>query len=150
MPGWLLDTNVVLRIQEERCDQYELVTRAVAELVSGGFPVCVAPQIIAEFWAAATRPKDVNGLGWETSLAEARAEVLLNKFEFLEDTPSVFPIWLDLVRTHAVKGKQVHDARLVAVVKAHAVENLLTFNVDDFKTYQEINAVHPASVVQGS
>ena len=32
MASWLLDTNVVLRIQEEQCDQYALVTHAVAEI----------------------------------------------------------------------------------------------------------------------
>jgi len=147
MAIWLLDTNVILRIQEEQCDQYELVTRSVARLIEGGSLVCVAPQVITEFWCVATRPRDVNGLGWNVDLTEARVNDVLDRFEFLEDTAAIFPIWLDLVRNHAVNGKQVHDARLVAVMKAHGVENLLTFNIDDFKAYEEISAVHPASVV---
>jgi hypothetical protein len=31
-----------------------------------------------------------------------------------------------------IAGKQVHDARLVAVCHTHAVTHILTFNVGDF------------------
>jgi|GEM_PF-3473483 len=31
---------------------------------------------------------------------------------------------------------------------AHNVENLLTFNVDDFTVFENVKAVHPASILQ--
>jgi predicted nucleic acid-binding protein len=37
----------------------------------------------------------------------------------------------------------VHDARIVATMKAHGIKNLLTFNSDDFKRYTEITVHHP-------
>ena len=37
-----------------------------------------------------------------------------------------------MVTTLGVIGKQVHDARLVAVCHAHGVTHLLTFNVAHF------------------
>ena len=73
-------------------------------------------------------------------------EEFLERFDLLSDRARVFTNWRDLVERYERKGKQVHDARLVAVMQAHGVENLLTFNVDDFKAYTDITAVHPAEV----
>ncbi len=61
-------------------------------------------------------------------------------------TPEVFSRWLELVTTHDVKGKQIHDARLAASLKAHNIETLPTLNSDDFKRY-DVNVVHPREVL---
>lgn len=39
------------------------------------------------------------------------------------DTPQVYLEWRQLVVKHAVSGVQVHDARLVAGMKAHGITN---------------------------
>lgn len=145
MAGWLVDTNVLLRLHDEEPDASQEAIGAVAKLLQRG-PVFITPQVVIEFWCAGTRPRDVNGLGWDTETAAARLAGILNRFEMLEDCPAVFDCWLALVQSYGVKGKQVHDARLVAVMKAHGVENLLTFNVDDFSGYAEVKAVHPAGL----
>ncbi len=146
MDRWLIDTNVLLRIQDEQPECSEEALDAVVKIAEGGGTPCVTPQVLVEFWCAATRPADVNGLGWDTETASEGIGRLLGKYELLEDRPEVFEQWLRLVREHERKGKQVHDARLVAVMKAHNVENLLTFNVEDFAAYDEIKAVHPSDV----
>jgi hypothetical protein len=43
---------------------------------------------------------------------------------------------------HAIIGKQVHDARLVALLNVHGVPHLLTFNVHDFQSFGSL-AVSP-------
>lgn len=53
-------------------------------------------------------------------------------FPLLAETPDIYLAWKPLVETLGVVGKQVHDARLVAVCHAHAVTHLLTFNVAHF------------------
>jgi predicted nucleic acid-binding protein len=146
MEKWLIDTNVLLRIQDEEPQCSEEALEAVARIAEGGGTACVTPQVLVEFWCAATRPTDVNGLGWDIEAASESMNKILGKYALLEDSPAVFDQWLPLVRNHQRKGKQVHDARLVAVMKAHGVENLLTFNVEDFAAYDEIKTVHPRDV----
>ena len=51
-----------------------------------------------------------------------------------------------MVSKHEVKGKEVHDARIVAAMLAHRVTHLLTFNTADFKRYTEIAAINPREV----
>ena len=56
--------------------------------------------------------------------------------------------WRRLVVTFGVLGVQVHDARLVAVMKTNDVTHILTFNADDFTRFasEGIVAVNPATV----
>lgn len=146
MAEWLLDTNVLLRIQEEDDECSMEAVGAVARLVAEDEVLCLTPQVLVEFWCSATRPKEANGMGCPVQTVAARIESLLSTFELLEDRPEVFEHWQEIVRKHEVKGKKVHDARLAAVMQAHGVENLLTFNVDDFAAFERIRAVHPGSV----
>jgi len=40
----------------------------------------------------------------------------------------------------------VHDARLAAVMHAHSIPRLLTFNLGDFPPVYRVEAVRPAAV----
>jgi hypothetical protein len=68
------------------------------------------------------------------SVASARAEQerVLSLFTLLPEVQDVFPEWQRLVVAHDVKGKNSHDARLVAAMRFHAVGQILTFNGSDF------------------
>jgi len=67
-------------------------------------------------------------------------------FRLADEPPELFHRWRQLVERHAVKGKQVHDARLVAVMLEGGLDRVLTFNVDDFRRYPDIVAVSPHSL----
>ncbi len=144
MAGCLIDTNVLLRLMQEESDDYQLVFAAIDKLGMQGDVLFITPQVIIEFWSVSTRPVEVNGLGWDTKLAAARISEAMREFPLLDDSPAIVHLWLDLVRTHDIKGKKTHDARLIAVMQAHGVESILTFNVDDFKGFEGINVMHPS------
>jgi predicted nucleic acid-binding protein len=57
-----------------------------------------------------------------------------------------FPTWRNLVLDYKVSGIQVHDARIVAAMMVHRVDQILTFDLDDFKRYGGITVIHPADV----
>lgn len=145
--SYLLDTNIVLRFVDETSAEHSLVQQAVTRLRAKGERIFLAPQVIIEFWAVATRPRAANGFNWIVEKAHEEVIGLLRLFPLLPDTPAIFTHWLGLVTKHKVSGKQVHDARLAATAKAHEVENLLTLNIDDFKRF-DLNAVHPSELVK--
>jgi len=41
---------------------------------------------------------------------------------------------------------KVHDAKIVAAMKAHDIDNLLTYNTSDFKRYDGIGAISPKDI----
>lgn len=142
----LVDTNVLLRSVQPSHPMHADAAVAVAKLSARGEQLFITPQNLIEFWAVATRPAGSNGLG--LSVDEAAREVVRLKalFPLLPDTAAIFPEWERLVSRHQVKGKEAHDARLVAAMLAHKVTHLLTFNTDDFKRYPQITAVNPRDV----
>lgn len=148
--AYLVDTSVLIRLANATDAQYALADRAVMELHRHGEVLHVTPQVLIEFRNVATRPVAVNGLGLSILEAEAQAAGFETSFPLLAETPDIYPAWKALVGALGIIGKQVHDARLVAVCHAHAVTNLLTFNVAHFARMagfgSGIVVVDPASV----
>lgn len=129
---------------------YAVATHAVLELHRHGEVLHVTPQNLVEFRNVATRPVAFNGLGLAPPDAEAKAAGFEAAFPLLAETPDIFPLWKAVVGTLTVVGKQVHDARLIAICHAHKVTHLLTFNVAHFGRLATfgtgITVVDPATV----
>ena len=142
---YLLDTNIVLRAVNPDNELYPLVSRAVQNLSIQGHELTFVPQVIYEFWSVASRPANVNGFGWSLQTIRAVVDDFSEEWTLLDDIPGVFSTWLELVTSHGVAGKQVHDARLAAAALAHNLDFLLTLNGGDFKRF-EIKFVHPREV----
>ena len=111
--------------------------------------LCLVPQVIYEFWVAATRPLDVNGLGVAAAQAELMMKELLQDFVLLRDERGIFGNWQTLVVDYAILGKRAHDARLVAAMQKHGISNVLTFNVADFARFSGIHVFTPSDVMSG-
>jgi len=92
-------------------------------------------------WNVCTRPKDKNGLGLSIAHADSYLKRLERFFTFLPDTEEVYRNWRGLIVKHSVSGVKVHDAKIVAAMKAHNIQNLLTFNAKDFERCTNIKAV---------
>jgi len=130
--AYLMDTNVLGRLANLTDAQHSVASQAVVKLHRRGEVLHVTPQVLVEFRNVATRPIALNGLGLSTVDAEAQAAGFEAAFLLLAETPDIYPAWKALVGALGIIGKQVHDARLVAVCHVHAVTHLLTFNVSDF------------------
>lgn len=147
MTTYLLDTNVLLRSSDPTSPLQALADISVTRLLGRNDRLYITSQNIIEFWVVATRPAQVNGLGWSVEKTRIEIEQILNQFPLLEETPDIFPHWFNLVTTYQLQGKRVHDARLVAVMLAYGITHLLTFNPDDFRIVNEIVVVHPQAIV---
>lgn len=146
MSSYLLDTNVLLRLVDRRAPEHKLCKQAVEQLRRRGDVLVLAPQVLVEFWVVATRPQGQNGFGWSTGETAGHVEKLRHLFQLLDEGPELFCRWFDLVRSAGVHGKRAHDARLAAFVLVHAIDVLLTLNVDDFAGLG-VSAVCPQEVV---
>ena len=130
--AYLVDTSVLARLANTADPFYAIATRAVLELHRCGEVLHITPRNLVEFHNMATRPVEVNGLGLSAVGAAAKAAIFESTFPLLVEMPDIFPEWKALVEALGIIGKQVHDARLVAVCHVHAVTHLLTFNVAHF------------------
>jgi predicted nucleic acid-binding protein len=117
---------------------------AVSTLRLRNETLCIAPQNLVEFWAVATRPRDENGLGMTVARAATEMASLRRLFRLLPHTPDVLEEWQRIVIGQGITGKQTHDAHLVAIMQAHAVTNVLTFDVSHFSRFPGISVLDPA------
>jgi predicted nucleic acid-binding protein len=143
---YLADTNIILRLAEPAHPTHWAALKSVTKLFADGQNICLLPQNLIEFWNVATRPADKNGFGWTARQTDTEVRVLENTFTVLPDTPAIYTEWRQLVATHFVLGKQVHDTRIVAAMNVHQVTRLLTFNAADFKRFSNIVLINPTTV----
>src|SRR5437868_6761762 len=92
------------------------------------------------------------GLGLSRLNAKRKVEMAETFFRLVLDTPTIYREWLRLVETYVVSGVNAHDARIVAAMKIHSISHLVTFNVEDFKRYHqmEIGVVTPADLLRSA
>ena len=102
-----------------------------------------------ELWVIATRAVALNGLGMSVSDTKLLREKCIQQFRILRDERGIFDFWFQIVSSNQVIGKSTHDARLVAAMVKHSIQNILTFNVQDFKHYLQIKAFDPADILAG-
>ena len=107
----------------------------------------VSIQNVAEFWNTATRPESKNGLGLPIEEVREEMSKLEGFFEVLHETEASYAAWKSVVIRNRVTGVQVHDARLVAVMKTAGIRQIVTFNIGDFKRYEGIEAIHPDAIL---
>ena len=148
--AYLIDTSILGRLSNSSDTQNAVATNAVLELHGRGETLHVAPQVMIEFRNAATRPVQVNGLGLSTEDAERLAATFEARFPLLADSADIYPAWKKIVHGLGVVGKQVHDARHVAVCHVHGISHVLTFNGSHFERFASfppgIVVVDPTSV----
>jgi predicted nucleic acid-binding protein len=144
----LADSGILLRLFHPADPFHATVDAAVSLLRSRGEKLAYSLQNATEFWNVSTRPITARGgQGLDVTETEHRLGLIEATFALLTEPPAVYSIWRQLVVTHSVQGKQVHDARLVALMQAHGISHILTLNGGDFARYPGIVAIDPASVV---
>ena len=147
--SYLLDTGVLLRLVDQNDDQHELVRRAVRSLIASQEELLIASQNVAEFLNVATRPAANNGFAMAANQAiELFHREIESICSVMVEGESTHGELLRLVERYNVVGKQVHDARLVAIMLTWQVENMLTLNDRHFRRYEPegIKIVTPADL----
>jgi predicted nucleic acid-binding protein len=133
MESYLLDTNVVCRLIDRGDPRHAACEGAVETLIRKKAKICLAPQVLFEFWVVATRPAVDHGLGWTPSMTDAHMRRLRALFTVPSDTSRLLDEWQALVTRFSVRGKRAHDARLAAFMQIHEIAYLVTLNGRDFQ-----------------
>ncbi len=138
----LVDTNVLLRSSQPQHPLHSVAKKAIEFLRRREDVLYIAAQNLFEFWAVCTRPSGENGLGLTPTDAMTELRAVKSLFTLLPEVP-LLNEWERIVTRYNVLGRNTHDARLAAAMSVHRIENLLTFDVEDFKRYSDIAVLDP-------
>jgi predicted nucleic acid-binding protein len=133
--AYLVETSILARLANTSDTYYPVALRAVLTLHRRGESLRTSPQNFIEFRNLSTRPVSANGLGLLPAVAESKSAMFEFLFPVLPETPDIYPAWKAVVQAMATIGKQVHDARLVAVCHICGITHILTFNVHHFSRF---------------
>lgn len=131
-----IDTNVLVAATVESHPSHATAVALLARLVADKVPLSISTQICREFLVVLTR-QPVEGRTFSVDEAQVALGRWRSSCTVLGDDEAVLAEVLDLVRRHGVKGKQVHDANVVATMLANGISRLATFNVGDFRRYED-------------
>jgi len=147
---YLIDTNILARLVVRSDPLRSVVKAAIRHLGQQAAAMRIASQNIIELWAVATRPVGANGLGLSTTRTAEEIDRIQSIFAMLDDPSGTFQRWRQLVQRHDVKGRQVYDARLAAIMIESGIEQILTFNIDDFRRFPGVTPISPSSLTTPS
>jgi predicted nucleic acid-binding protein len=102
----------------------------------------VTSQVLCEFYSIVTNGRRVR--------KPRTPDEALNAITGLLGFLHVLPIparavegWMDLLRRHPVTGGEVFDLQIVATMQANGIQQIYTFNLDDFKIFPELAVLTP-------
>lgn len=137
-----IDTNVLVYAALSRSPLHSKASDWLNRLGKQGAPLWISRQVVREFLVVMTRPGGLTEELPVPTLIEM-ARYLDGHFLIAEDGPRVTQQLLALMARIPVRGKQVHDANIVATMLVHDIPDLLTRNTSDFIRYSGLITLLP-------
>jgi predicted nucleic acid-binding protein len=138
-----LDTNVLVHATSADSPWQAAAEGGLEAWRQRGTALYVSVQVLREYLAVTTRPAPGQTTLPDYTAIRENPDSFRKVCHVLEETTSVADELENLVARFAVKGRQVHDANLVAIMRVHGLQDLFTHNVSDFTRFAALVTVHP-------
>ena len=123
----VVDTNVALRLFVPGDPMRRPMIRKVVEMRRDGFDLMLLPQVVMEAWTVLTRSTASNGLGMSAPEADRVARQMRQWLPLLAaGEADVLREWQALVDRLSIRGTRCYDARIVAAMCVHGINDILT------------------------
>ena len=132
----MLDTNVLIAATDEGRAEHREALTVVNDWAAGHTELCMSGQILREYLTVATRPAEKNGLGQNVPDALGTVHAIRERTTLLAEDGKVADRLLSLLADVECRGKQVHDANVVATMLVHGVRAVVTMNLEDFARFE--------------
>jgi len=129
-----VDTNILLRAMISRMNQHAEAEALIQKMWEDGVELWISCQVIREYLVQATHPRSFDP-AMTIEQVMSQIETIITIFRVADETLEVTQQLLALLKNYPTRGKQVHDANLVATMLVYEIGTLLTLNVDDLKRF---------------
>lgn len=134
----VVDTNVLVYSTVQGNPWYDQAQQWLATLLNRRQSLCVTTQILREYLVVLTRG-DVFEKSFTVNQVLTQVEALLPSLTVLDEPIDAANLLRALIHRYQIQGKSIHDANVVAVMLAHGVRRLATYNSADFERYEDIS-----------
>ncbi len=140
----LLDTNILVYAADEISPFYRQCRKFRERGQSGELSLCVAPQMLFEFYAVVTDPRRV-AKALDPQEAWQEVESYLNDTTIRKIYPGmdIAQNVLTFLKRYRAGRQEVFDLVIVATMLSNSVQKICTYNQSHFSRYQEIQPLLP-------
>ncbi len=130
------DTNILVYLSNEESLFHNLVLKKFKKIVKD-YEIWISRQVLREYAVVMSR----KGFYKKTLKSQ---EIIddINKWEesfrIIDESQQITDNLKALILKYNLQGKRIHDANIVASMKAFSIPLLFTYNLDDFKIFSEI------------
>lgn len=130
-----IDTNILVYATDDESPFHAKSFARLKQLMTDEIDLAISPQIVREYLVVLTRGLPPDDPARYAALHNVKT--YLEAFTLLDENKESVARLQIIMENCAVGGKQIHDANIVAVMQSHGVKRLLTYNLDDFKKYDQ-------------
>ena len=131
-----VDTNILLRVMVTQMALHAQTETLVQRMWADQAELWISRQVIREYLVQITHPRTfAPPLNIDQVLHQLTT--IESLFRIADDTHDVTAQLLALLQTYPTRGKQIHDANIVATMLANNIDTLLTLNDDDFRRFED-------------
>ena len=143
-PLALIDANILVYADQAE-DEHHAASQEIRDRGQrGGLSLCVSPQVLNEYFAIITNPRRVtHPLQPTAAMAEVEKYVRSRHIRKIYPGPGVHDRIRVLFQQHSVAGPGFFDLYLAATMLENGINQLYTFNIQDFQPFTEIEAIVP-------
>lgn len=131
----LVDTNVLLSATTPSRPLHRAALTVLNDWPNQGMALAASPQVLREYLVVATRPVEVNGLGLSVEDALANVAAFRSRMRLIVDSEESWERLRALISRYGCRGKQIHDANVVAAALASGISKVVTANISDFARF---------------
>jgi len=132
-----VDTNILVYCNNKDSSYCKPAREKLDEFITKGNILFTSDQVLREYLVIMTR-SGILEKPISPELAVDDIKRMQEQFNVLFPDDKTLEILSDLIVTHGISGKRVHDTAIVSLMLANGISHILTNNVDDFKTFPEI------------
>lgn len=128
-----LDTNILIYLKFSNLPFHSETASVFSKLMNNQNSFCISTQVLREYISSCTRENF--HLNYEDVLSDCTD--FTNYFELFEDSKEIAKNLFEICKKYKIKGKQVHDANIVATMKINQIQYILTANINHFKRFMD-------------
>ena len=142
-PG-LLDANILAYAVDADAPQHA-ASRALLDAASDpAVTLYVTSQILCEFYSIITNRRRVRVVSSSVEALSIISAMLALPGLFVLPTPArAVAGWMQLLQRRPVTGGDVFDLQIVATMQANGIQQIYTFDTDDFTVFPELIVLPP-------
>jgi toxin-antitoxin system PIN domain toxin len=138
-----VDTNVLVYAHRADAPQHEVARRRIASLAAGLGAWAIPWPCVHEFLNIVTHPRIYDPpTPLDLALDQVAAWLEAPTLQLLAEAPGHWARLSQLARRAALRGPQVHDARIAAICLEHGVRELWTAD-RDFGRFPDVATTNP-------